>query len=194
MTCIVAVVEGEPGPGATVLMAADSGSADGWMAMPMETPKLFRNGPALIGCTSSWRFIDLMHHALDVPAVEPTLSSAETYRYMVRDFVPAVRKCLTDAGWSEKKNNRDMSGVALIAVNGCLFWLGEDFSVTMPATRYCAVGSGYLVAIGALAASEDGDVLPQQRLGHVMKIVERHCATVRGPFTVAVLEATGASL
>lgn len=192
MTAIVAVTEGDRGPGATVYMAADTGSADGWMSMQMATPKVFRNGPTLIGCTSSWRFIDLVHHVLVVPSIDSSLGPDDTYRWMVREFMPELRKCLTENGWSEKKDNRDKSGVALVAVNGCTFWVGEDFDATMPATPYAAVGSGYLVALGALAATGLGGwTFPEKRLGSVMEIVERHCATVRGPFAIARLEPAG---
>ena len=59
MTCIAAVGEAEQ-----VFMGGDSMLAAGWDARISAMPKVFRNGPLLIGVAGSLRMLQLLQYKL----------------------------------------------------------------------------------------------------------------------------------
>lgn len=193
MTVIVGLRYQMP-DGMAVLMGCDSqGTASDWAKVAYATPKVFRNGPALIGSAGSWRLIDLLHHALEVPAL-PELVRDDvdaTYQYMVRAFIPAVRHCLSEHGYAEKKDDRVKGGYFLVGLNGCLFEIGEDYDCTAPADDYRAIGAGGAYAMGSLATTQhpELDLRPLQRVGLALDAAGRHCAGVGGPMAVMQLPA-----
>lgn len=165
-------------------MGADSASTSGdWVAMRRD-PKLFRNGPFLIGCTSSWRMAQLLRYRFQPPAQEDW--EHDTFGFMATKFVDAVRDCFREFGYSKVENQVDEGGVFLVGYRGGLYAIYGDFQVEVPADDYQAVGSGFAYALGALhgsAALEAAD-----RVASALAAAEKFCGSVRRPFILEVIE------
>lgn len=113
-------------------------------------PKVFKTGPFLIGYTTSFRMGQLLEHVLEVPiyvAEQGTLLA-----YMVKTFIPAVREVLKDNGFTTVVNNVESGGSFLVAFNGQIFEVNDDFAVHQSQDGFYAVGCGAVAALGALHA------------------------------------------
>lgn len=131
-----------------VHMAADSLSSSYMQANESAEAKLFRvafpGGVALVGCTTSWRFLQIMKYRLRPPVYRGT----DPDEFMALGFSDAVRACMKKHGWKEGKKG----GYALIGFAGNLYLLQDEFDITRPAYGYGAVGAGEDLALGAMAA------------------------------------------
>lgn len=177
MTCIVGVVEGDK-----VWMGGDSAGTNGWLDQVLyESPKVFRNGDMLIGSCGSARQAQLLRYELTIPDHDPRI---EIEKYMVKNFIGAVRECFRAGGVCRKEHDVDESlGHFLVGYKGRLFVIYEDFQVRIPKSSYDAIGCGDQIARGALFASEhvtDG----RARAEMALRASEHFSAGVRGPFHI----------
>jgi hypothetical protein len=177
MTCIVGFVEGN-----TVWMGGDSAGTNAALEQDLyETPKVFRNDGALIGSCGSARQADLLRHALKVPDHDPRI---ELTKYMVKQFVDAVRECFKAGGVCAIEHGVEQSqGHFLVGYEGHLFVIYSDFQVRSPKLPYAAVGCGDQIALGSLFSSDhikDG----RARVELALTASERFSAGVRGPFVI----------
>lgn len=181
MTCIVGL-ETEEG----VLLGADSWSDNGWSGMRRADPKLFAVGPYLLGFTTSYRMGQLLRYglALAAPLRADRASDDDLMHFMATDFINEVRRLLKDGGWSEREKEQEKGGTFLVAVGGRLFGIEDDYQVMRSAHGYQAVGSGYQLALGSFASTEDLDWPPPRRIGMALSAAERHTGGVKSPFHV----------
>lgn len=179
MTCIVAVTHQDH-----VYMAGDSAGVAGWDLTVRADTKVFRNGPYVMGFTSSFRMGQLLRYALTPP--EPVVGDLD--RFMVTTFIDAVRDCLKTGGYATKNNEAEQGGNFLVGVHGRLFEIMSDYQVGEPVDPYAAVGCGEQIAKGALHATEHLALAPHERLNMALQAAERHSAGVRGPYAYATTE------
>ena len=144
MTCIVGYVEA-----GTVFIGGDSAGVSDWDLTIRKDPKVFRNGPFLIGITSSYRMGQLLRFRL---SVEQQHLHMDDFEYMATIFIDAVRDCLNAHGWMGKDEDRDAGGSFLVGYRGALYHIENDFQVGISARPYHAVGCGAAYALGALHA------------------------------------------
>lgn len=180
MTCIVGVVEGD-----TVWMGGDSAGTNSWLDQCIyDEPKVFRNDGMLIGSCGSHRQAQLLRYVLKPPDHDPR-SSIE--KYMVKDFINAVRECFTAGGVCEKRDNVEGHlGAFIVGYRGRLFVIHSDYQVRMPKKPYAAVGCADQIAHGALFASEHM-TNTKDRVELALHAAEQFSAGVRGPFVVESL-------
>ena len=181
MTCIVGFsLKGK------VYIGGDSAGIGEWDLTIRTDPKVFRNGPAIFGFTSSFRMGDLLRYALVIPERHP---DEDIDRWMRTGFVDAVRNCLKAGGFAEKEKETEKGGRFLVGYEGRLFYVGSDYQVGESVDPYDAVGCGSDYAKGAMAAmiqlQSVGD--PKQMIEIALAITERNCAGVRAPFNVVML-------
>lgn len=175
MTCIVGLVEG-----GTVWIGGDSAGTDSWdHQCSVKAPKVFRRGEFLFGCTTSFRMLQLLQFAFQPPVHHPDVA-VETF--IVIEFMSAWRTCLSSNGWLKKQNDREEGGTFLAAYRGRLFKIQDDHSAFEVSEGYNAVGSGYMVALGALHATPA--MAPHDRVGAALSAAATHVASVRGPFVI----------
>jgi ATP-dependent protease HslVU (ClpYQ) peptidase subunit len=180
MTCVVGVVhQGD------VYIGGDSASFSGLDMTHRRDPKVFRNGPFLIGFTSSFRMGQLLQYAFTPPVQGPE----DVYKYMVTTFIDSVRDCFQAGGFAEKKSEREVAGVFLVGYRGRLFKIDSDYQVAESMDVMAAIGCGANVALGALFVL--GDKSPKERILWALAAAERFNASVRGPF---VLESLGGEI
>ena len=170
MTCVAGITED-----GVVYLAGDSAltGEDGHIYVGKRA-KVFRNGEIIIGNSGSIRIPQLLEYA-DLPAVTEPIE-----RYMVKEFVPALKKILKD---DDQKADDPMDGSAfLVGVRGHLFIIYNDFQVSESDLDYHAIGSAGEVALGSLHTTRWSDLLPIKRLQRALDASRAHNYTVREPF------------
>lgn len=184
MTCIVGLAEGE-----RVWMGGDAATTNGWDLQVLASPKVFRNGPLLIGGTGEIRITQVLRYALKPPAHPDGIAVEE---YLSTAFVDATREAFKQAGYAKKDNEQEAhNGALLVAYRGVVATLDSRYGVSVAAGGYDAVGCGSSFALGVLYAT---DGLPgKHRVRLALEAAERFSAGVRGPFTIECLESVAAT-
>ncbi|TAL42992.1 MAG: hypothetical protein EPN91_07260 [Salinibacterium sp.] len=164
----------------TVYIGGDSAGVDSGLSLVVRADaKVFVNGPMVLGFTSSFRMGQLLRYAFTPP---PCPKRADVHRYMVTDFIDAVRKTLKKGGYAKIENKVEEGGTFLVGFRGRLFEINGDFQVGEGVDPYGAVGIGRDLVLGALFASEGR--APEERIHTALAAAERFGAAVRAPFTV----------
>lgn len=172
MTCIVGLVHN-----GRVYMGADSAGVSGLDVIVRSDRKIFRNGPFLMGFTSSFRMGQLLAYKLKVPERR---EGQDIMEFMVTDFVDAVRTTFKDGGYISTKDSRESGGAFLVGYEGKLFQIECDFQVGECSYQYDACGCGTPYALGSLRNSNDLE--PRDRLQQALETAAHFSAGVCGPF------------
>lgn len=177
MTCIVGVVEK-----GTVFIGGDTAATGDdhgqWQLRSDE--KVFRNGKFLIGFCGSPRDGQLVRFKATPPAYE---LGADHFEYMVTQFAEELRRVMHEHGSGWKEDNAEwMESEFLIAHEGLLYTIEENYQVLRPRHNYAAIGSGYSVALGSLFSTKG--LPPEERITMALKASAAHNCTVRPPFTI----------
>jgi ATP-dependent protease HslVU (ClpYQ) peptidase subunit len=173
VTCIVGVADK-----GQVWIGGDSAGSNGWSVRVRSDTKVFRNGPYVLGFTTSFRMGQLLRYRLQAP--EP--DGWDIDRFMATAFVDAVRQCLKDGGWAKTDNGQEQGGTFLVGYRDRLYEIEADFQIGYSADSYAAVGSGYLVALGSLHATAGRPA--EDRVNRALVAAEHFTGEVAGPFTV----------
>lgn len=189
MTCIVGLVHEH-----AVYIGGDSAGVGGWTITGRADAKVFRNGPFLIAYTTSFRLGQLLRYAFTPP---PQPADMDTFRYMVVDFINALRDCLKDGGYAKKEAEQESAGHFLVGYQGRLFHIGADYQVGEMLDGYMAVGAGDDIALGVLYATSafvpssplGPGIDPQVRVELALEAAAHHNMGVRAPFSIEVLSA-----
>ncbi len=198
MTCIVAYRTAE-----AVFMGADSAGVAGLSMTVRADRKVFElcragvpprtaGGLArgdrdrmLVGFTSSFRMGQIIQHHVALPD-HPR--GVPTFDWMVREFVPAVRKALKEHAFTTVNNNVETGGSFLVAYRNRIYTIDGDFQVGEPVAPFDAVGCGASIALGAMDALHRWDTPGGIQLVELaLQAAERHSAGVRRPFHTEVL-------
>lgn len=175
MTCIVAL-ETQRG----VWMGHDQLGSDGFTGAPIEAPKVFTNGPLLIGMCGSFRMGQLLQYGLHPP--EESLSW-DVDRWVAMDLVPAIREAFEAGGWDRINNGRAKGGSFLVVVRGRCYEVQDDYSfMRMPSGEY-AVGSGTYHALGSLHTTRDW-AKPKERIVAALEAAAEYVMSVAPPFAI----------
>lgn len=181
MTCIVGIVDGN-----SVHMGADSAGVAGTSLSIRADPKIFKKGSMVIGCTSSYRMIQLIRFKLVLPSSCEGLEGADLFEYMCTVFVDAIRVTFRDGGYLRKEHEVETGGNFLVGVGGRLFSVEEDYQVSERAYNFDAIGSGRDAALGSLWSTRYGTAA--SRIEDALNAAEAFCTGVRGPFVYASQE------
>lgn len=168
MTCI-AGIRAKDG---TVYIGGDSCACDTDSVVVRRDPKVFRtNGGLLLGFCGSYRLGQVVRYHM--PAFDPTPYSA--FEAMVTQFVPALRATVEKHGVDED----DWS--LLVAYNGGLFEVCDDYQVGESADGFAAIGSAYTYALGSLHSTAGH---PERRIRKALSAAVRFSKTVLPPFLI----------
>jgi ATP-dependent protease HslVU (ClpYQ) peptidase subunit len=178
MTCIAGIVDND----GTVYIGGDSAGVAGLDLWIRADKKVFKNGPFIMGFTSSFRMGQLLQHSLKPPKY---YGDIDIEKFMVTQFINAVRTCLKDGGFAEKDKEVERGGTFLVGFNGKLFRIEGDYQVGESACNFDACGCGQSFAMGAFYATEGKPA--KERVLTALEAAERFSAGVRRPFHVEVL-------
>lgn len=174
VTCIVGIAfDG------VVYMGGDSAATAGPSLSVRADRKVFLNGAFLIGFTSSFRMGQLLQYVFSPPVHH---AEVDVFRYMVAEFIPSVRKCLSDGGYSKQDNGRDSGGAFLVGYHGRLFQVESDFQVGEAICGFDAVGCGCDLALGSLYSTAGANVLPYSRIDTALAAAAAFSGAVCAPF------------
>jgi len=177
MTCIAGLIDK-----GIIYMGADSAGVGGLSLHVRADEKVFVRDDFIMGFTTSFRMGQLLRYNLQVM---PCPKGHEVFEYMVTTFVEAVRKCLKDGGFAEKKDEVEKGGVFLVGYAGRLFCIESDYQVEEHSLPYTATGCGNDIAMGALFAN--GHLKPEERILQALEAAEQFSAGVRRPFVIKQL-------
>ena len=177
MTCILAYVDKE----SVVHIAGDSAGTDvkRHTRVDLSSKKIFRHGNMLMGYTTSFRMGQILENCLEPPERKEGLTD---YQYLVKQFVPALKKLYTDEGYmlaTEKEG-----GTFIIGWNGALYEIEDDFAVLPQSNCFTSCGSGTSQAKAAFMALLEHGVVDkigaEAALRSVLDITSRFNITVSG--------------
>jgi ATP-dependent protease HslVU (ClpYQ) peptidase subunit len=187
MTCIVAVTDGR-----RVVVGGDSAASSVPAIEVLSTEKVFTVGPYAIGFTRSYRMGQLLRHRIELPEPPQTEDLEALERFMVTDFVEAVREGFEELGFgshlqqkiTEKHTTQGqrVGGVFVVGVAGQLFSVREEYQVIRPQHPFTAVGAGAGIALGSLHALASTNTSLRERAELALRASEAYSAIVRGPF------------
>lgn len=144
MTCIVGFIDKK---NKKAIIGADSAGVAGLDVTIRKDKKVFQVGEFIIGCTSSFRMIQLLQFSFTPPKVY----DKDIYEYMCTDFINAVRNCFKDGGYLQKYSDGDeKGGTFLVAYKDRLFKVSGDFQVGEAMQGYDACGCGESYALGSI--------------------------------------------
>lgn len=177
MTCIVGMVEG-----GRVWIGGDSAGVSGLTLQVRADEKVFRNGPFVMGFTSSFRMGQLLRYAFRPPA-HP--EGVDELQFMATLFVDEARRCLKEGGVAKKADEVESGGTFLVGYRGRIFYVEDDYQVGEMRDAVAACGSGSDVALGAMhVLRTDANLDPAAKLVLALEAAERWNAAVRAPFVV----------
>lgn len=175
MTCIVGVIEKEK-----VYIGGDSAGVGGLDVIIRKDVKVFKVGEFVIGCTTSFRMLQLIRFSLKPPKIYPDV---DLYEYMCTEFVNTLRKCFREGGFIETKDTVERGGSFLIGYKNRLFNIEEDFQVGESVDEFNAVGCGARYALGALKAM-DNNLPIEEKILKSLDVAVYFSAGVRPPFII----------
>lgn len=151
MTTIVAV----QGDGWVVMGSDTQSTLDDYRVLRMGGHKIYNNNGVLIAGAGQGRGLDLLHKAWEAPTPPKTMTSSEELdEWMVYNFAAEVRELFIENGYDMKDDGHfaQHSSAFLIAVNGLVYYLDDDYSVDRDARGIMFSGTGGDFAAGALYA------------------------------------------
>jgi len=184
MTCIVGLEhEG------VVYIGGDSAGVESWSLAicGRADQKVFltETGDMAMGFCGSFRIGQLLRYAL-VPPTQKV--GQDDMAYMVTDFIDAVRTMQKDKGTLKKENELEEHDAGfLVGFNGKLYVIESDFQVGQPSDNYACIGCGGQIASGAMYATRNSSMSPEERITLALSAAAEYSAGVRAPFHIVKL-------
>lgn len=174
MTCIVGIIANKK-----VYIGGDSAGVDDLNIVIRKDVKVFKVGKFIIGCTTSFRMIQLIRFSFTPPKVP---KDKDIYEYMCTDFIDELRKCFKRGGFLTIDNSVESGGRLLVGYQDRLFQIESDFQVGESVDGLDSVGCGQQYAKGALSALKNNP--PVERINKTLEIVTHFSGGVRPPFVI----------
>lgn len=175
MTCIVGLAEG-----GRVYIGGDSAGVAGLDITTRADAKVFRNGPYVMGFTSSFRMGQLLRYGFKPPQPH---ADDDLDRFMVTQFIEGTRRCLKDGGYAQVHDNTERGGTFLVGIRGRLFTVFGDYQVAEPDDGYTSVGCGEDYALGALYTAKRS-LSPTARIRAALRAAAYFSGGVQEPFQI----------
>jgi ATP-dependent protease HslVU (ClpYQ) peptidase subunit len=178
MTCIVGIVDKKS---KKVIIGGDSASSAGSNIYIRKDVKVFRNRDFIIGCTTSFRMIQLLRFSFKPPEIK----NKDIYEYMCTDFINSVRDCFKKGGYIQTYSDGDeKGGTFLVAYKDRLFKIENDFQVGENINGIDACGSGQNFALGALFSLTNYKLSAEEKIIKALEAAEFLSMGVSRPFVL----------
>jgi len=142
---------------------------DGWVVMGADTQATYyeyrkvqmtdhkvidNNGVLIAGCGLG-RGMNLLQRAWKAPKPRANATVEQLDIWMVKTFIPGMRKLFIDNGYDMKDDGdyAQYENVFIIAVQGFVYIIDEDYSYDRDIRKYITSGSGGDFAQGSLYSS-----------------------------------------
>ena len=150
MTTIAAI----QGDGWVVMGADSQGTYAEYRRVLMDGDKVYDNNGLLIAGCGMGRGLDLMQKAWVAPKPRGKKTPEQMDYWMAKTFIPAMRELFIRSGYDMKDDGdyAQHDSVFLVAVQGILYIIDDDYSFDRDARKSITSGSGGDFAQGALFA------------------------------------------
>ena len=148
MTTIAAI----QGPSWVVMGADTQSTHDEYRRVKMSDDKVVNNNGILIAGCGSGRGMNLLQYVFKAPKPQPNRTVDQLDKWISNIFIPEMRQTFMDHGY-DMKDDGDFAqhdGVFLIAVQGILYIIDDDYSWDRDKRNYITSGSGGDFAQGSL--------------------------------------------
>ena len=151
MTTIAAV----QGDGWVVMGAESQGTYNEYRKIYMTDHKIVDNNGILIAGCGVGRGMNIIQKGWVAPKPRTNLTPDKLDAWMVKTFLPGMRKAFIDGGYDMKDLNEyaHYDNVFIIAVQGTVYIIDEDYSIDRDSRKYITSGSGGDFAQGSLYRS-----------------------------------------
>jgi ATP-dependent protease HslVU (ClpYQ) peptidase subunit len=171
MTCIIAKIHDKK-----VHMIADRMGSDGFLKenYPL-VKKIFKNGDFIIGCTTSFRMIQILQHTWEAPKKSLDISDD---KYIYKIITESIMAAFKAADFGHKKDAHYQGGNFLMGWKGRLFEVQDDMSI-LEYQNFSSVGCGEYHAYAAMETLNLTGMLqdePEKFLATALKVAA-HCTT-----------------
>lgn len=148
MTTIVAV-QSDDG----VLFGADSQvtAANGRKYSATRMVKISERNGYIIAGSGECAPCDIAQHIWS-PPIPTAKDKRDLYHFMIAKVIPSLKQCFKDNDYKVNQDDDETAFSFLIALDGELFEIADDFSISLDDSGFYGVGSGSSYAIGALHA------------------------------------------
>jgi len=141
-------------------MGADTqGTYNDAKRLLMQGDKVYDNNGILIAGCGMGRGLDLMQKAWVAPKPARRMTVEKLDYWMARTFIPKMRQLFIDSGYDMKDDSEYATheSVFLVAVQGTLYIIDDDYSFDRETRGTITSGSGGDFAQGALAVIAESD-------------------------------------
>lgn len=179
MTCIIGIqAQGK------VWIGGDSAGVDvGSLAVSNRSdPKVFRNGPYIIGFTSSFRMGQLLQYS-DLPVPD----TWDVNKFMVTTFIDAVREIGERGGYIGKDSEgREDFGTFIVGFEDKMYYIDSDLQVGIHNDGLAACGCGEGFALGSVWSLRQNSpsMAPINLIRNGLEAAAYHSGGVRPPFVI----------
>jgi ATP-dependent protease HslVU (ClpYQ) peptidase subunit len=183
MTCIVGLENK-----GTIYIGSDSAISDENAIGSLATNEksFILNDEFILGCCGSIRTTQVLHYGFKPPIKK---NDSNDMGYLVIDFVDSLREILKDKAtiYSENSTETLIETGLLLGFNACLYTIDTDMQVSRCDDGYAAMGSGDMLALGALYATKHLGLKPEERIKTALEAATHHSCHVRPKFHILKL-------
>lgn len=185
MSCIVGYTQD-----GHIWMGADSaGTTEGGNQFSLSTPKIYKESEFLIGSVGQCRGLQLVQDFLDLEDLIKKAGDAYSDWSLIQSLAESARECFADRGYANVKEGRESGDIFLIGFRGQLYQIEAEFDVLQFNGNCHAVGSGDMIALGALYAlstvwGPDGSYQPKDFVEFALEAASKYRSDVRPPFII----------
>lgn len=186
MTCILGYTDGKEAH-----IASDSLGSNGHQKLIRSDEKLFQVGKFIIGCTTSFRMIQLLRYGSKHKNKKYSLAQLDYKNknldeFMATEFVDKCRDILKHGGFLDEKSPIS-GGVFLVGLKGgYLCKVEADFQIARSFDGFESCGCGDIAALGAIRAIKrvNGKINPKNDLVTAIEITSSMIEGVGGPTNI----------
>ena len=114
--------------------------------------KVLTNGNFIIGTAGDVRAIQVILHSWKPPSLI-SKDKDNLFPFIINKVVPSLKQLLVDNGILDSKpSDKEFELYILLAINGSIFEIDSELSVSRSSSGYYAIGTGGDYALGALYA------------------------------------------
>ena len=177
MTIIIGI-ENDKG----VVIGADT-AISAWLITESALPKVFMiDDRFLFGGAGTPRANQLLRFGLEP---KQQRDDEDDLAYLVTTVIPDIRQTLARGGALQDNDGMNATTNAfLMGYRGKLYNIDSDFQISRNSCGYSAVGSGSMVAMGAMSALTRTKLSPSNRVQAALEITAQLDIYCAAPFTI----------
>jgi ATP-dependent protease HslVU (ClpYQ) peptidase subunit len=116
--------------------------------------KVTTTGPYMIAGSGEVAACDIVQHIWE-PPIPTAIDKKDLYHFVIAVVIPSLKKCFKENEYKWDADTDEIKFGFLLSIEGEVFEIGDDLSISLDSSVIYGIGSGSSVAIGALKAKVD---------------------------------------